>query len=36
MHVAKTKMLFSCLVTAQNCAFDFAMSKAGFLMSLLK
>ena len=31
-HVAKTKMLISCLVTAQLiCAFDFAMSKTGFL-----
>ena len=32
IHVAKTKMLISWLVTAQLiCAFDFAMSKAVFL-----
>ena len=41
INVAKTKMLISCLVTVQLvsqliCAFDFAMSKAGFLMSRLK
>ena len=37
IHVAKTKMLISCLVTAQLiCTFDCAMSKAGFLMSRLK
>ena len=32
IHEAKTKMLISCLVTAQLiCAFDFAMGKAVFL-----
>ena len=37
IHVAKTKMLISCLVKAQLiCAFDFAISKAGFLMPRLK
>ena len=37
IHLAKTKMLISCLVTALLiCAFDFAMSKAGFLMPRLK
>ena len=37
IHVAKTKMLISCLATAQLiCAFDFAMSKAGFLTPRLK
>ena len=37
INVAKTKMLISCLVTAQLIyAFDFAMSKAGFLMPRLK
>ena len=31
IHVAKTKMSISCLVTAQLiCAFDFTMCKAGF------
>ena len=37
IHVAKTKMLISCWVTAQLiCAFGIAMSKAGFLISRLK
>ena len=32
IHVAKTKMMISCLVSAQLiCSFDFAMSKSVFL-----
>ena len=42
IHVAKTKMMIICLITVQLitarliCAYDFTISKAGFLMSRLK